>query len=141
MSNDLAAALRTLRPPGASGLSFVRVYAGDDGFSHIETIDPRQAEEKLPYIFRAKAVSVALLTFPAGMVWDWHHTHHGVRRLLVTLRGLCVTIVNDGCEPGRSYHPLMPGSVMLAEDFSGRGHRGHVFAESDTIVFQVDLAG
>ncbi len=119
---------------------FVRIYEGPDQRSHIEVVDPRNIQEKLPYLYRAKATSVSLLTFPAGTVWDWHLTHNNVRRLIVLVRGLTVSIVDDGDTPGVSYYPFKPGMVMLAEDFAGRGHRGKVFADQDAIVFQVDLA-
>jgi hypothetical protein len=130
--------------PAAAGqpqpFHFVRIYEGPDQRSHIEVIDPRQAEEKLPCLYRAKAVSVGLLTFPAGTIWDWHLTHDNVRRLIVLARGLTVTIVDEGDVAGVSYYPWKPGTVMLAEDGSGRGHKGRVFADEDALVFQVDLA-
>ena len=119
---------------------FVRISEGPDGRSYIEEYDPRQLGAKEPVIYQAPAVSVALLRWPAGTVFNWGPTHGGVHRLLVTATGLTVTIVDDGAETGRSYHPLKPGSVMLAEDFAGRGHRGRVLPGEDAIVFQVDLA-
>jgi hypothetical protein len=123
-----------------NGFHFVRVQEGPDGRSYIDEYDPTQPSETLPSIYRAAAVQVALLTWPAGTVFSGGPTHGGVRRLLVTVTGLTVTIVDDGATPGKSYHPLKPGSVMLAEDFAGRGHRGQVFADEDALVFQVDLA-
>jgi len=129
-----------LRSAGAPpGFYFIHLFTGEDGRSHIETLDPSQAEEKLPYFFRARATGDSILTFPAGHDFDWRLTRD-IPRLLVQLRGLCVTIVDDGCEPGVSYHPLRPGSVMLAEDRTGRGHRGKVFGDEDVVTLQVDLA-
>jgi hypothetical protein len=123
-----------------SGFHFVRILEGPDGRSYIDEYDPVQASETLPSIYRADAVQVALLTWPAGTAFGWGPTHGGVRRLLVTLTGLTVTIVDDAATPGKSYHPLKPGSVMFAEDFAGRGHHGQVFVDEDALVFQVDLA-
>jgi hypothetical protein len=123
-----------------AGFHFVRIHEGPDGRSYIEEYDPRQPSETLPVLYRAAAVQVALLRWPAGTEFGWGATHGGVSRLLVTVSGLTVTIVDDGATPGRSYHPLKPGSVMLAQDFEGRGHHGKVFADEDAIVFQVDLA-
>jgi|GEM_PF-2854023 hypothetical protein len=122
-------------PPG---FYFIHLFTGPDGHSRIEQLNPSQAQEKLPYFFRAQATGVSLLTFPAGHEFDWRLVRD-VPRLIVQLRGMSVTIVNDGCEPGVSYHPLRPGSVMLAEDFSGRGHRGKVFGDEDCVTLQVDL--
>jgi hypothetical protein len=59
---------------------------------------------------------------------------------MVQLRGLSVVIVNDGHEPGVSYHPLAPGSVIFVEDLHGRGFRGRVFEDEDALFMQVDLA-
>jgi len=123
------------------GFHFVRIQAGPDGRSYIDEYDPTSPDETLPVIYRADAVQVALLTWPGGTAFNFGPTHGGVRRLLVSATGLTVTIVDDGSAAGTSYHPLKPGSVMFAEDFSGRGHRGQVLADEDAIVFQVDLAG
>jgi hypothetical protein len=143
---SIAALLGTVIPGAARaglerGFHFVRIQAGPDGRSYIDEYDPQMPGESPPVIYRAEAVSVALLTWPGGTAFNFGPTHGGVRRLLVTATGLTVTIVDDGSGAGTSYHPLKPGSVMFAEDFSGRGHRGQVFADEDAIVFQVDLAG
>lgn len=114
------------------GFHFVRIQAGPDGRSHIDEFDPRMPDERPPVIYRAEAVSVALLIWPGGTAFNFGPTHGGVRRLLVTATGLTVTIVDEGSTPG---------SVMFAEDFSGLGHRGQVLADEDAMVFQVDLAG
>jgi hypothetical protein len=128
-------------PAPASGADFhvVHLYAGRDGRTRLETLDPRQATEHLPYLFKSKATSVAVLRYPAGRKFVWPSTP-GVRRLLVQLQGASVVIVDDGHEPGRSYHPLQPGSVVLVEDLGGRGPRGTVFEDEDAIIMQVDLA-
>jgi hypothetical protein len=118
---------------------FIHLFTGPDGRSHIEELSPRQVGVKLPYIYRSKATEVSVLTYPAGHRFDWGLTP-GVPRLIIQLRGLSVTIVDDGGKPGSSYHPLAAGSIMLAEDRSGRGHRGMIFGDEDAISMQVDLA-
>jgi hypothetical protein len=134
----LSTAGNVLENLGAAGFYFIHLYEDPDGTSRIAQLNPAQAHEKLPYFFRAKATGVSLLTFPAGHVWDWHLTHV-VPRLIVQLRGMAVTIVDDGSAAGVSYHPLRPGSVLLAEDFSGRGHRGMIFPDEPVVSLQVDL--
>jgi hypothetical protein len=121
-----------------AGFYFIHLFTAADGRSRIEQLNPAQATEKLPYFFRAVATGVSLLTFPAGHNWDWHLTRE-VPRLIVQLRGMAVTIVDDGADAGVSYHPLRPGSVLLAEDFSGRGHRGMIFPDEPVVSLQVDL--
>ncbi len=135
-----AAADPTATEPSHGRFYFIRVFEGPDGVSHIQEFDPSQAAEKLPYIYRAKATQVAITMIPAGTFLEWHLTHNNVKRLLVSARALSVIIVNEGDVPGESYYPLDPGAVFLAEDTSGRGHRGKVFAAADAVVFQVDLA-
>jgi hypothetical protein len=130
--------LSGLARSGPAGFYFIHLSTTPEGRSRIEQLNPAQANEKLPYFFRAKATGVSLLTFPAGHSWDWHLTHQ-VPRLIVQLRGMAVTIVDDGSDAGISYHPLRPGSVLLAEDFSGRGHRGMIFPDEPVVSLQVDL--
>ncbi len=126
-------------PAGGADFHVVHLFTGRDGRTRLEALDPRQATEHLPYLYRSKATAVSVLRFPAGRNFSWPASH-GVRRLMIQLRGLSVVIVDDGHEPGVSYHPLAPGSILLAEDLSGRGHRGRVFEDEDVLIMQVDLA-
>jgi hypothetical protein len=118
---------------------FIHLFTGADGRSHIDMLDPRQAGVKLPYLYKAKATEVSVLTYPAGHRFDWHLTRD-IPRLIMQLRGVSVTIVNDDGEAGVSYYALSAGSLMLAEDKSGRGHRGVIFGDEDAVSMQVDLA-
>jgi hypothetical protein len=122
-----------------SGFHVVHLVTGRDGRTHIEELDPRQASENLPYLYRSKATSVSVLRYPAGHEFEWRAVP-GRSRLMVQLRGLCVLIVNSGAEPGVSYRPLAPGTVLLDEDRSGRAHRCKVFEDEDVYFMQVDLA-
>jgi hypothetical protein len=118
---------------------FFHLFTGSDGQSHFDVLDPRQASVKLPYLYKAKATEVSVLTYPAGHRFDWHLTRD-IPRLIMMLQGIAVTIVNDAGEPGVSYYPLTTGSLMLAEDKCGRGHRGVIFGDEDAVSMQVDLA-
>lgn len=124
-------------PP--SGFHVVHLVTAKDGRTHIEELDPRQATENIPYLYRSKATSVSVLRYPAGKEFEWRASP-GHSRLLVQLRGLCVLIVNGGAEPGVSYRPLAPGTVVLDDDTSGRAHRCKVFEDEDAYFMQVDLA-
>ena len=132
--------LEPLAPVQApSGFHVVHLVTGREGRTHIEELDPRQASENLPYLFRSKATSVSVLRYPAGREFEWRAVP-GRSRLMVQLRGLCVLIVNVGAEPGVSYRPLAPGTVLLDDDTSGRAHRCKVFEDEDAYFMQVDLA-
>jgi hypothetical protein len=132
-----------LAPPAPavvpSGFHVVHLVTGREGRTHIEELDPRQASESLPYLYRSKAISVSVLRYAAGREFEWRAAP-GRSRLMVQLRGLCVLIVNGGAEPGVSYRPLAPGTVLLDDDTSGRAHRCKVFEDEDAYFMQVDLA-
>lgn len=130
---------RTPSDPGP--IHFVRVAAANDGTSRITHFAPPPPVGPPALVYHAPASIAAILTFQAGTELGWRLTTGGVRRLLILLCGTSVTIVDDGCNPGMSYHPLGPGMVMLAEDFAGRGHRGKVMDGEEVFLFQVDLVG
>ena len=122
-----------------SGFHVVHLVTGRDGRTHIEELDPRQSSESLPYLYRSKATRASVLRYPAGHEFEWRAVP-GHSRLMVQLRGLCVLIVSGGADPGVSYRPLAPGTVLLDEDTSGRTHRCKVFEDEDAYFMQADLA-
>jgi hypothetical protein len=99
-------------------MQYVRLYTGPDGLSHFEdvevsTVPGTQPQTELSHVFPVK-----------GMVMR----HHGVeyeqdfhvaprRQFVVNLVGE-VEIVASGGETRR----FGPGSIMLAEDTTGKGH-------------------
>jgi hypothetical protein len=125
----------------ADGAAFhvVHLVTGRDGRTRLEAMDPRQATEKLPYLYRSRASAVTVLRHPAGSEFAWREKASGPR-LLVQLRGLCVLTVNGGAEPGVSYRPLAPGSVVLDEDTGRHPPRCKVFEDEDAIFMVVELA-
>jgi hypothetical protein len=125
----------------ADGAAFhiVHLVTTHDGRTRLTEMDPRQATEKLPYLYRSRASAVTVLRHPAGSEFAWREKASGPR-LLVQLRGLCVLIVNGGAEPGVSYRPLAPGSVVLDEDTGRHVPRCKVFEDEDAIFMVVALA-
>ena len=101
-----------------SGFHVVHLVTGREGRTHIEELDPRQASESLPYLYRSKATSVLVLRYPAGREFEWR-ARPGRSRLMVQLRGLCVLIVNGGAEPGVARMSLI---FLKSFQFDGVSH-------------------
>ncbi|MBI2360770.1 MAG: cupin domain-containing protein [Deltaproteobacteria bacterium] len=89
-------------------MKITRLYAGDDGESHFEEIEV-ETEKTQPVegmIFRQ---------VPPGHVWDWHRPPQ--RQYVITLSGQAEIEIGDGTKK-----TLRPGTIMLVDDTTGRGH-------------------
>ena len=117
-------------PPG-SPFRLKRWFTGTDGLTHLEEMKPSEANRG--ELFARPAVSVALRTFPAGKVWDWHNS--GVSRLIIVVQGQAETELSDG-----TIMTSGPGSIVLAEDSTGKGHRGRVIGNVPTVNIDLLLA-
>lgn len=89
-----------------------RVYAGPDGNSHIEEIDPASHPE-LAAMKNVTEVSVRHIAEPRTM--DFHPLPE--RRLIVHLSGQVEIGLSDGTR-----HVFRAGDVRLMEDLTGPGH-------------------
>lgn len=97
-------------------MQITRVYTGDDGESHFETIDVAQSESRygsLSKLFDAEGVMFR--TTPVGGELDFHNAPR--RQFVVTLSGTVEIEVGDG-----STLQLHGGDILLADDVTGRGH-------------------
>ena len=97
-------------------MEITRVYTGDDGESHFETIDVAQSESRygtLSQMFEAEGV--IFRTTPVGGELDFHNAPR--RQFVVTLSGTVEIEVGDG-----SVKRLHGGDILLADDVTGRGH-------------------
>lgn len=93
-------------------MTFMRLFSGDDGESHIEEMDltshPHLRELR-------KATGIVFRQFPPGHFSDWHHAPR--RQYVITIQGEGEIGLGDG-----TIHRCGPGHVTLAEDLTGRGH-------------------
>ena len=97
-------------------MQITRVYTGDDGESHIETIEVAQSESRygaLSEMFDAEGV--IFRTTPVGGELEFHNAPR--RQFVVTLSGTVEIEVGDGTRLR-----LHGGDILLADDVSGRGH-------------------
>ena len=97
-------------------MQITRVYTGDDGESHFETIDVAQTESRYGTLSQLyDAEGVVFRTTPVGGELDFHNAPR--RQFVVTLSGTVEIEVGDG-----SKLLLHGGDILLADDVSGRGH-------------------
>ena len=102
----------------AATVRVTRLYSGADGESHFEDLDVPLAETgpsgRLSELVPARGV--IFRETPADYHYGWHNAPR--RQYVVLLSGGALEIeVGDG-----SVRRLEPGSILLAEDTTGRGH-------------------
>ena len=99
-------------------MHIVRIYTGEDGESHFEDIDIDFEDHgpigRISNLWRGKGV--IFREVDGDYDYDFHNAPR--RQFVVNLTG-SVDIVTGSGEQRR----LGPGSILLAEDLTGRGHR------------------
>jgi quercetin dioxygenase-like cupin family protein len=113
-----------------SGVKATRLYSGADGETHAEEINISQLSTAQPELLKGEGVRFA--TRGAGTSDDWHVTPR--RQYLITLKGH-VEIEIGG---GKIVHS-MPGTVLLIDDTTGKGHRAKVTNEGEWHVVFIPL--
>jgi hypothetical protein len=121
-------------------LTYLRIYADANGETHMEEIDvslrPREIfKGNLPLRISdtLAASGCSFCRVPAGMrEVNWHNPPR--RKLVIWLTGEVEFQTSDG-----DIRRVMAGSVVLAEDTTGKGHISRHPAEGQLLVF-VDLA-
>ncbi len=119
--------------------SFVRVYTGDDGESHIEEMSPpfeAFVDTEGAYGEGTPLEAATGITFrrsPPGYFLGWHNAPR--RQYTITLSGEAEIEVGDG-----TVRRVGPGDVLLAEDLTGKGHTTRVVSEETRFYIVVPLA-
>jgi len=112
-------------------MQIVRVYTGSDGESHFEDVDV-EFDEGGPFgriSQMVKAKGVIFREVDGDYDLDFHNAPR--RQYVVNLTGSVDLIVGDGTR-----RRLGPGTVLLAEDTTGRGHKSqNVGGEPRTCLF------
>ena len=114
-----------------TAMQIVRVYTGDDGESHFEDIDVDFDESgqfgRISKMVKAKGVIFREVDGDYDL--DFHNAPR--RQYVINLTGSVDLIVGDGTR-----RRLGPGSILLAEDTTGRGHKSqNVAGEPRTCLF------
>src|SRR5438876_11958310 len=121
-------------------ITYARLYADEVGASHFEDI-----EMDLPLTDYAPAPPLSLSAFlsasqvrfmnaPGGWASDWHPS--SARNLFFVISGEWEVTASDG-ESRR----FGPGSVLIVEDTTGKGHSSRVVSEADSLAAMVQLDG
>ena len=98
-------------------MAIIRIYAGPDGKSHFEDIQPRfeprgdqsESAELIP------GSGIVIRRFEAKRSNSWHHAPGFAA--VFTLTGAVDIEIGDG-----TVRRLGPGDILIAEDLTGQGH-------------------
>ena len=111
-------------------MNYVRLYTGPDGNSYFEDVEvalqDRGSGTELSDIFPVKGMMLRRNT--ADYQLDYHTAPR--RQFIVNLTGT-VEIVASGGETRR----FGPGSIMLAEDTTGKGHISKALTDERLSIF------
>jgi len=98
-------------------MNYFRIYADPDGESHFEDVaialdgQPGGSEYSALY----PATGIIFRRSPANQLLDWHPAPR--RQFVITLSGEAEVEASDG-----EIRRIGPGTIMLAEDLTGKGH-------------------
>jgi len=110
-------------------MGIFRLYAGDDGESHMEELDLASHPE-LTALQGAKGV--AFRSTPPGTFSDWHTAPR--RQYIITLSGEAEIGLGDG-----TIQRLGPGDVNMAEDLTGHGHTTRVVGQVPRVTATIHM--
>jgi hypothetical protein len=98
-------------------VEYFRIFAGPDGESHFEDIkvdlSPAGGASDLSQMIPAQGMIFRRSS--ADQYIDWHNAPR--RQFVITLSGEAEVVASDG-----EVRRIGPGTVMLAEDLTGKGH-------------------
>jgi quercetin dioxygenase-like cupin family protein len=120
-------------------VSVIRIWADDEGESHLEDVDLDFAEEDFvppapPVLLTSPEAASGYVHERVAPGWrgDWHPAPGRV--LAVYLAGQGTIEASDGAS-----RLLRPGTILLAEDTTGRGHVTEVTGTNEMFVVIVTL--
>ena len=118
-------------------VTITRIYTGSDGETHAEEItgnlksDP--SRNGIEFSDPIKVTSLVFARTSPGWVRDWHQETY--RQYLITLSGQGEFEISGGHKVS-----LAPGSIVLVEDSTGKGHISRTFGTEDRIALNIRLA-
>ncbi len=111
-------------------MGIFRLYTGDDGQSHIETIDLASHPELKEGL---SAKNINFQEGAPGRFIDWHPAPR--RQYVISLSGQIEIGLGDG-----STSHYGPGDARLVEDTTGQGHTTRVVGDQPSITAVSPLA-
>ncbi|MDJ0926493.1 MAG: cupin domain-containing protein [Gammaproteobacteria bacterium] len=122
-----------------SQLGYTRMYTDADGVSHFDEGElalslENYAPPASPIAIHrmAEADGATLVFMPAGSFEDWHPAPR--RQFAFLLSGTVEVTVSDG-ETRR----FEPGSIVLLEDTTGKGHQTRIVGDEDHLSVMVPV--
>ncbi len=115
-------------------MKYFRIYADASGETHFEDVDvPAAQHAHGSQLSQAiAATSVVFRQSSPDQHMDWHTAPR--RQFVITLLGEAEVEASDG-----EVRRLRPGTVMLAEDLSGKGHILRGVGTADRVSISVPL--
>ena len=114
--------------------TYMRIYADEDGESHFEDVELSLQETDFvppapPVLMSAfsPANQYGFEVVPPGWFGDWHPAPGRV--LAIYLSGQGEIEASDG-----EVRAIVPGTILLAEDTTGKGHITRVTGSSEVLV-------
>ncbi|WP_344424990.1 hypothetical protein [Pseudonocardia ailaonensis] len=112
-------------------LRLPRIVATADGGSSFDEFE-LPVSSGLDGAHEIPIACAAFARLPAGAFADWHPSAR--RRLVVTLEGAADLVTTDG-----SVRHAIPGSVMMLDDVTGKGHQTFVHAQAERFMLLLTL--
>lgn len=120
-------------------MKYTLIYADETGESHFMDVEielePVEFAPPAPPINLSSfnpATQYAFCVFPSGWYGDWHPAPQ--KQIFFILSGESEAHVSDG-----EVRRFGPGSILLVEDTSGKGHVSRVVGSKDMVVAVVQL--
>lgn len=116
-------------------MNYVRIYTGDDGLSHFEDVQVDLSEAGSAGQQLSKAMAAGSLIFrrnTGAYDLDWHPAPR--KQFVVNLTGEVQITASDG-----EVRVFGPGSIMLADDTTGKGHRSKATSDDERLSLFVVL--
>jgi mannose-6-phosphate isomerase-like protein (cupin superfamily) len=133
---SIAAIARHVAAQPRATTRVTRLYTGADGQSHAADADvawrPAKLRAELSESESVRVTGAQFLRWPRGFVWEGHPASKRQYVIIVSGRG------EVDVAGGRKV-PLAPGTVLLAEDTTGKGHITRVGADEDLVMLLVPL--
>ncbi len=111
-------------------LQIVRVYTGDDGESHFESLTPDQFAEIANNVGEG---DINVLRRESPSFSDYHNAPR--RQYVVNMMGTAEFEVADG-----TVVRMLPGDVLVAEDLTGHGHIARSVGDESRVSLAIPLA-
>jgi len=121
-------------------MKYIRIFSDEEEETHFEDVEIQQQFVEFappaPPVLLSQFISAkrfAFFTFPQGWQGGWHPTP--AKQFFFLLSGNLEGTVSDG-----ERRVIGPGSIVLLEDTTGKGHMSGVVGSEDVVAIVVQLS-